>query len=278
MREKRGNLKKLGKFLKNKLKWLTPTPIGGAIIGRSLRNEDAEDAIIRNISGRAIGEIQELEHLIRSVERNKNGMDVWKWNLNSSGLFTTKKMQLSIEEKALSEGRGQFETLRNNLVPKKVEIFIWRAMHKRISVLIELDKRGVDLQSVRCPICDDDIETIDHSLIFCNKVFELWSRVYKWWNLGNYTNLSIHETFKGVTNSTSSLLGGKIWQAVEWTCRYMIWKNRNNKVFKNKQWCVPSALSEIQVISFDWISHRIKGRNIDWNVWLVNPQVYLTQP
>ncbi|XP_071718450.1 uncharacterized protein [Rutidosis leptorrhynchoides] len=205
-----------------------------------------------------------------------NGIDSWKWALSSNGIFTTKKLQGLIEEKFLTEGRGNRETLRNFLVPKKVEIFIWRVLNKRITVLTELDKRGIDLHSVRCPICDDDIETIEHSLVFCKHAFDVWARVYKWWGLDSFSNLSTSETFLGSINATSSGLGSKIWQAVDWTSGYILWKNRNNKVYKNKSSCGPSVLSEIQVISFDWISRRLKGKQLDWHIWLVNPHSFLT--
>ncbi|XP_071694857.1 uncharacterized protein [Rutidosis leptorrhynchoides] len=190
-------------------------------------------------------------------------------------LSPQKKLQGLLEDKFLLEGRGQRETIRNNLVPKKVNIFISRVLHKPIPVLVELDKSGIDLNSVRCPICDDDVETIDHSLIFCTSAFDIWSKVYKWWGIGPYSNLSIHESFSGKLNISISELGMKIWQAVEWMCGYLLWKNRNNKVFKNKSWSGPSALNEIQILSFDWISRRIKNVQLDWYTWLVNPHSYL---
>ncbi|XP_071705251.1 uncharacterized protein [Rutidosis leptorrhynchoides] len=180
-----------------------------------------------------------------------------------------------LEEKILTDGRGQPETIRNNLVPKKIEIFIWRALKKRLPTLVELDNRGIDLNSVRCPICDDDVETIEHSLIFCSYVMDIWSRVHKWWGLGNVSNLSVNEAFVGNCNSITSELGAKIWQAVEWTTGYLIWKNRNNKIFKNYSWNGTTALNEIQVLSFEWISRRIKGRKIEWLDWLSNPHVFL---
>ncbi|XP_071686513.1 uncharacterized protein [Rutidosis leptorrhynchoides] len=105
--------------------------------------------------------------------------------------------------------------------------------------------------------------------------FDIWTRVYKWWDLGSYTKLSLTESFGGNLTVAKTDLGAKIWQAVEWTCGYLLWKNRNNKVFKKKAWCAPSALNEIQITSFDWISHRVKGVHLEWHKWLANPKEYL---
>ncbi|XP_071709240.1 uncharacterized protein [Rutidosis leptorrhynchoides] len=165
--------------------------------------------------------------------------------------------------------------MRNNLVPKKLEIFIWRACQKRLPVLFEIDKRGVDLHSVRCPLCDDDLETVEHSLIFCKLSLDIWDRVFAWWGFGNMSNLILGEILRGKCPLSSSILGTKIWQAVEWVCAYLIWKNRNEKVFRGKSWTAPVALNEIQLKSFDWISNRLKKTKIDWLTWLHNPSVYL---
>ncbi|XP_071688855.1 uncharacterized protein [Rutidosis leptorrhynchoides] len=163
-------------------------------------------------------------------------------------------------------GNHSEETIWNSLVPKKIELFAWRAFQKRIPVRMELDKRGIDLHSVRCPLCDDDLETVDHVLIFCKHAQEVWNRVFNWWKRGNFTLYSLREILRGHID---------IWQAVLWSTAYFIWKNRNNKVFLDKSFNGPIALSEIQICSFDWISRRTKGCTLDWCVWLTNPDSYL---
>ncbi|XP_071687221.1 uncharacterized protein [Rutidosis leptorrhynchoides] len=144
----------------------------------------------------------------------------------------------------------------------------------RIPVRVELDKRGIDLHSVRCPVCDDDLESVDHSLINCKFARDVWSRVHKWWNFSSSSVLNV-EVIEGKCGHSSSAIGQKIWQAVVWVCAYYLWKNHNLKVFRNESWSASVLVSEIQVKAFEWISSRIKGKSIDWSNWLVNPQVFL---
>ncbi|XP_071727211.1 uncharacterized protein [Rutidosis leptorrhynchoides] len=203
---------------------------------------------------------------------NNSGVDEWRWTLAPNGKLTTKKLHSIIEEK-INEGNSlHIETHRNPLVSKKIEIFIWRARLRRLAVRVELDKRGVNLHSVLCPICNDVVESVEHSLILCKFAMEVWERVCKWWGFANVVSLSISEAFLGKSSQHLSPLQILIWQAVEWSTGYLIWKNRNQKVFKDKSWSGPMALNEIQVISFEWISRRIKGKSIDWLTWLSNPK------
>ncbi|XP_071704555.1 uncharacterized protein [Rutidosis leptorrhynchoides] len=172
------------------------------------------------------------------------------------------------------DNRFRQETFKNNLVLGKIEIFVWRALKKRLATRVDLDYRGIDLHSLRCPLCDDWLETIDHALFLCKHAFDIWERVYKWWGLGPVSNLSIYEAGRGKSNTPMSHNGRLLWQALEWVCLYLIWKNRNLKVFANKSWSGPTTLMEIQLKSFEWITSRWKNSKIDWFQWISDPLVY----
>ncbi|XP_071736869.1 uncharacterized protein [Rutidosis leptorrhynchoides] len=186
----------------------------------------------------------------------------------------TKAFTNLINSRVLIPSSSSCETLCNKLVPKKLEVFVWRARRKRLPILMELDKRGIDLHSVRCPLCDGDIETVDHSLILCKEAFDVWCKVFDWWGRGGIPFVNVEDLFLD-SGQTNSYTGKSIWQAVIWSCSYLIWKNRNQKVFANKSWNTPMTLNEIQIKSFEWVAKRCKSKSIDWHTWLHNPQVFV---
>ncbi|XP_071740466.1 uncharacterized protein [Rutidosis leptorrhynchoides] len=199
----------------------------------------------RNPAGRTLPELRDMCSLIEGYNFGVGNNTSIRWSISSDGSFTVKKLCASIEDHVYSGISQNNETLRNNLIPKKLEIFVWRAIQRRIPTRIELDKRGIDLHSVRCPLCDEDLESVEHTLIFCKHAFDLWDRVFSWWGFGSMTNLSINEILRGNCSTSTTTLGKKIWQAVEWVTSYLIWKNRNNKVFRDTNWNTPVALNEI---------------------------------
>ncbi|GKD33802.1 RNA-directed DNA polymerase, eukaryota, reverse transcriptase zinc-binding domain protein, partial [Tanacetum coccineum] len=95
---------------------------------------------------------------------NSNCRDKWMWTLGEDGEFTVKELARSVEEKILHMESGGQETLWNKLVPKKVNIFVWRALKGRLLVRVEHDRRGIDLDSVLCPCCNNFVETCAHCL------------------------------------------------------------------------------------------------------------------
>ncbi|XP_071687593.1 uncharacterized protein [Rutidosis leptorrhynchoides] len=182
-------------------------------------------------------------------------------------------MSKMIDDRLLQSYVSASETMNNNLVPKSLGIFAWRIKKKRIPVRVKLDKRGLDLNTIRCPVCDDSLETVEHSMIFCKVARDTWDRVYKWWGLGNFNTFSVDEILNGDGINISSK-DRKIWQAVEWVCGYLLWKNRNHKVFRNKDWTSAMIFNEVQIKSYEWISKRLKSKLIEWHQWLVNPSSY----
>ncbi|XP_071703962.1 uncharacterized protein [Rutidosis leptorrhynchoides] len=110
--------------------------------------------------GRTDSELIELRDTVQNLQLIEDKKDCWNWNLNSKGTYTVKDCSVLVDKVILPRAVNSIESLRNGLVPKKVEVFIWRARLGRLPVRFELDKRGIDLNSVRCPICDGDIETV----------------------------------------------------------------------------------------------------------------------
>ncbi|XP_071709177.1 uncharacterized protein [Rutidosis leptorrhynchoides] len=176
-----------------------------------------------------------------------------------------------LDEKILHNSFRDHETIRNKLVPKKIEIFAWRSARKRIPTRVALDKKSIDLDSIRCPLCDDDLETIEHTFIFCKFASEIWSKVFNWWKVNNITYLSVDEIFRDTNPYAGSSYIGKVWQAVKWVTCYLIWKNRNAKVFGKTSTSSSMLINEIQCKSYEWFKARSKKYNFDSHIWLTDP-------
>ncbi|XP_071741061.1 uncharacterized protein [Rutidosis leptorrhynchoides] len=166
-------------------------------------------------TGRTSDELTEIENLLKSFHFDFNARESWKWVLSDNGVFMVKKLSSLLDVHILGIPNVIQKMMRNNLVPKKLEIFVWWSLKKRIPVRMELDKRGIDLHSVRCPVCDDDLESVDHSLVRCKFALDVWARIHKWWNFGNHSFSDV-DILEGKVAHSSTALGQKLWQAVVW--------------------------------------------------------------
>ncbi|GJU48519.1 RNA-directed DNA polymerase, eukaryota, reverse transcriptase zinc-binding domain protein [Tanacetum coccineum] len=62
-------------------------------------------------------------------------------------------------------------------LPRKVNIFMWRLMLDRLPHRLNLSSRGIDIQSISCSSCNDNVKSSNH--IFLN-VTSLWSGGIRW--------------------------------------------------------------------------------------------------
>ncbi|GKA32658.1 zinc finger, CCHC-type containing protein [Tanacetum coccineum] len=110
--------------------------------------------------------------------------DTWRWTLQEDGKFTVNALTKMVEERLF-----------------------------RIPVRVELDKRGIDLDSILCPCCDSVVETCEHSLVVCNFAMSVWERVYRWWKVGDVNAFSIGELFASNGNVDIPNHAIRLWQA-----------------------------------------------------------------
>ncbi|XP_071738994.1 uncharacterized protein [Rutidosis leptorrhynchoides] len=142
-------------------------------------------------------------------------MDKWEWKLQSNGQFSTHTLSKMIDSKQLQHFVSQHETDRLQILPQKIGILTWRVKKRRIPVRVELDNRGVDLDSVRCPVCNNDLETVDHIFLHCNFAKDLWARVLRWWKASGPSYSNLEELFCGVHDPSQINQHSNIWKAIE---------------------------------------------------------------
>ena len=125
-----------------------------------------------------------------------------------------------VEERTLCMGSNSQKMIWTKLVPKKLNIFVWRALKGRFPARVELNIRGVDLDTSLCPCCNDIVESCDYSLISCSMAMRVWEKLYNWWSIA----FSISDLFAYCGNVVIPNHSMLLCQEVIWSTGYFIWK------------------------------------------------------
>ena len=198
--------------------------------------------------------------------------DSRKWFLDvKDGHFIVKRLRELIDNKIHDSSNTSQETRWNKAIPRKVCIFIWRCQQKRLPVWSWLHHIGIDLNSILCPHCGNDIETLDHCFIHCPRVFNNWKKVFKWWKLGVFEVDTVDDILAHNGRNNFSKKQQFIWQAVCWTMLYLVWCARNKRAYENKVSNLTTLCDELQVVSYNWLSTRLKGSSVSWLDWCSDP-------
>ncbi|GJW77033.1 gypsy type transposase [Tanacetum coccineum] len=96
----------------------------------------------------------------------------WAWNRDLRSVDYDELIQLQslLCNLQVTSDQDKWECLidSSRSFSVKVNIASCRIENHRIPTRVNLDSRGIDLHSTRCPICDDDLETEDHVLVKCD--------------------------------------------------------------------------------------------------------------
>nr|GEZ57579.1 RNA-directed DNA polymerase, eukaryota [Tanacetum cinerariifolium] len=69
------------------------------------------------------------------------------------------------------------------VLPRKVNIFMWQLFLDRLPHRLNLSSRGLDFDSITCPVCNGFVESNSHVFFSCSSASNIWSLVCGWCDL-----------------------------------------------------------------------------------------------
>ncbi|XP_071685549.1 uncharacterized protein [Rutidosis leptorrhynchoides] len=157
------------------------------------------------LRGHTLNDLTELANSISSCMLFDRPY-TWMRTLDPTDIFTTRSLTAILDNLKLSSFASNEETVCIKSIPKKINIFIWRVKQGRISTRVELDKRGIDLDSIIYPLCNSHVETVEHVLIHCPASSQVWMLVLHWWNLHQIPVTNMEDAIStNLTFSTNAL-------------------------------------------------------------------------
>ena len=199
------------------------------------------------------------------------GRDEWVWLLDPNNGFTVKKTCIHLDNASLPD--AYISTRWCRFIPKKVNIFVWRALRDRLPTRWNLSNKGVEIESILCPTCSSSPETIQHSLWTCSLATCVWLKVFSWLDLLYPTPSSLQDVFAYVDqlhiHNDRKLMLQAIFGVVLWT----LWSFRNHLIFNSHPMARNEIFDKVTSTSFLWYTNRNRKANISWNNWLQNPLI-----
>ncbi|KAM0042665.1 putative RNA-directed DNA polymerase [Helianthus debilis subsp. tardiflorus] len=213
-------------------------------------------------------QLMELTGLLNVVCFNNND-DRWKWEGTVDGNFSVADCKkLLIKERGFHR---QFYMKRISWIPLKVKIFIWRAEMERIPTRTALNRRNVSVPDLRCVLCDVDAETAEHLFTGCGFSFGVWSVIGRWCKIDPVFAFHVSDLLQLAKDLSGGSWVKKVITGIVMITMWMIWKVRNEKVFRGKEPKVLDVTTTIKSFSFLWLKSRSRFKDIVWNDWVVYP-------
>ncbi|GKA72771.1 RNA-directed DNA polymerase, eukaryota [Tanacetum coccineum] len=110
-----------------------------------------------------------------------NSSDRWTWSLEGSGEFSVASVRKLIDDKLLPVLAAKTRWIK--AVPLKINIHAWKVSLDCLPTRINISRRGMDIESILCPMCDNAAESASHLFFTCRVAKEVFRKILYWWDV-----------------------------------------------------------------------------------------------
>ena len=162
-------------------------------------------------------------------------------------------------------------------VPLKVLVFVWWLLCNRLPTKDNLLRRRVlQHDDTSCVGGCGLMEFADHLALYCEFFGNLWCCLFQWLGVSFITPDTVQDHFHhfgnlaGLPRSTFPFLK-VIWHA----CIWVIWKERNHRIFNNKAEDLCKLLDNVKLMSFLWLRANKLTSAFSYHDWWWHPLLCL---
>ena len=196
--------------------------------------------------------------------------DRYVWSLNNKGDFSVASLRKVIDDNHFHEVNSPTRWVK--YVPIKVNITAWKVKSNALPTRFNISRRGMDIDTMECPICKEGSETSSHLFFQCRVVRQLAQKISNWWNV-EYSDVNSYEEWCRWFVSLRILSKAKVmFEGVFYGLWWLIWRFRNMVLFYSKTPEKAMIFDNLVSISYFWCKYRCKA-SFSWNDWLKNPYI-----
>eukprot|EP00253_Pinus_taeda_P017157 PITA_17157 len=179
------------------------------------------------------------ETLMRELDQRKilvsRGHDQLRWDNNNEGTFHLKEVKLILFGLDSHASDRVWQSLWMHQGCMKIRLFMWLVQHRKILTWDNIQKRGI-LGTSRCQLCEAEEETMEHLLSNCIFTSRLWDSFATIFQQSDRDKGIIINTLNNWRRNLSDYeVLGSAWALTPSFIIWNVWKERNNRIFKNEK-------------------------------------------
>nr|GEX65987.1 RNA-directed DNA polymerase, eukaryota, reverse transcriptase zinc-binding domain protein [Tanacetum cinerariifolium] len=102
------------------------------------------------------------------------------WILTSGGEFSVASLRQKIDHKRAPIASSKTRWVK--YVPIKANILAWKIKNNAMATRFNISQRGIEIDSISCPICGTRAETVAHLFFSCDLANHMFKNIANWWN------------------------------------------------------------------------------------------------
>ncbi|KAK2425500.1 hypothetical protein QL285_035742 [Trifolium repens] len=142
----------------------------------------------------------------------------------------------------------------HSYVPLKVSIFAWRLLRDRLPTKANLITRDLPVAAHLCVSGCSEVESAHHLFLSFSTFGPLWALVHAWIDIPVVEYISLRDHFVQFTLSAGGSRARRSFMQLIWlACAWVVWTERNHKLFHGSTSTLHQLLDKINLFSFRWL-------------------------
>ena len=150
-------------------------------------------------------------------------------------------------------------------------LMAWRVLENKLATRVNLSRRGVQLESLRCVLCGKEEESGSHLFFGCSFAWRVWCLCYRWLGVLFVSHIEPKFNFDQFRLSLSSETGLVVWNTIWVGVVSEIWSHRNHIIFKRGVAYASEVFALVQVKVWSWVSTNSRLVSFSYSDWCLEP-------
>ncbi|CAJ2678024.1 unnamed protein product [Trifolium pratense] len=220
----------------------------------------------------------ECQALLLTISLQDHVSDRWQWRTDLDDGYTVRGVyQLLTTQDAVTLDAAS-GLIWHRQVPLKVSICAWRLLRDRLPTKANLVTRWIlSTEAHLCVSGCGEVETAHHLFLYCSSFGSLWSLVTSWIGSSSVTAQTLSEHFVQFTDSAGGSRARRSFMQLVWlVCVWVVWTERNHRLFTGSANSVHHMLDKIKTFSYRWLKATSSTLALNCHSWWSSPLLCLS--
>ena len=212
-----------------------------------------------------------MSQLLLGVEVVLEETDSWIWKGGGFQSYTVSSAYNLIRKDNEAVSSQELRKLwRSKAIPSAM-ILAWRVMENKLATRVNLSRRGVKLESLRCVLCGKEEESSSHLFFGCSFAWRVWCLCFKWLGILFVTHIEPRCNFDHFRLSLPLETGLVVWNTIWVGVVSEIWSHRNRIIFNRGVADEKEVFAMAQVKAWSWVSTNSRLVSFSYSDWCLAP-------
>jgi hypothetical protein len=231
----------------------------------------------RQLRGWEEEELRECQSLLLTRLLQVQSLDRWLWQPDPEAAYTVRGAYQLLTSQVLTHVDAAAKLIWHPQVPLKVSVFAWRLLRDRLPTKANLVTRGILPTTAQlCVSGCDEVETVHHLFLSCGTFAPLWDLVRAWIGIPMVDYTSVRDHLVEFISSTGGSRARRSFLQLIWlACAWVVWTERNHRLFRGSASTLHQLLDKIKLFSFRWLKATSFTLATNYHSWWSSPMLCL---